>query len=101
MRWKAKTREPFPGENVWRRTVAFLFLPRMDSDGYWRWLEAARVIQRASEKAICMDVMAVPTGGWGWRLCSVEGRGEGSQGRPTILDWLVAEPVLLPGAPKA
>lgn len=74
MRWEHKNKNmPKPG--TIRRRTAFLWLPQLDIEDYWRWLEFADIEEEWSEVCICVDVAICRTGDFKWFLKKVLPRG--------------------------
>lgn len=94
MRWRPKTSPPFPGPAVRRIRRAFLFLPRLDVDGYMRWLEVAKVVDRPVQAQPEDRLLDSRSPGWRWETERIAGRGEDKAKEGlTLLDWLVDEPI--------
>lgn len=81
MRWAHKYRGMPPVGTVRYRQV-FLWLPRVDTDNYWRWFEKAWVKQTWDQGCFNCDIAYVPDGRFKWRTDKVLPRGTGYQGFP-------------------
>ena len=69
MKWKLK--EDTTKEGALRVRRKFLLIPRVDSQGYWRWLEFAYVREEYGQRYITIDIATVGAGHWRWRYHSI------------------------------
>jgi hypothetical protein len=72
MRWPHKYKD-MPKVGTTRTRVAFLFLPHVDTDQYWRWLELA-MIKEIWDDEICYrggHIFPSRTENYKWRFMEV------------------------------
>ena len=75
MRWPHKYRNA-PPAGATRERHAFLWLPRLDTDNYWRWLETATVEDIWDQGVECFDMGYFVDGNFKWRLNKILPRKE-------------------------